>query len=107
MGYSLPEEPAILLAGGSAISFELDGQYKRLLCSAGVPSELLPTSAVRFVVLSDGKEIWRSGSVTSIDDPLSVALNVSGAKSLMLRVDPATAGVPAAPGVFTAPVLVK
>lgn len=99
---------AIGLASGATVTFNLDGKYRNLLCSAGVPAMLLPTASVQFVALADGKEIYRSPSRTSVDDALAISVKVTNVKTLMLKVEPAKgeSGIPL-PGVWADALLTK
>jgi hypothetical protein len=100
-------ERGVVSRAGASIHFDLDGKSKFFLCRAGVPEGMLPTTAIRFVVLLDGKEAYRSPLQTSLDDPASVSLNVAGAKTLVLRIE--TAGNVSLPalGVWGDPVTVR
>lgn len=82
-----PCDRGILCQAGASLRFDLDGNYKVFLARAGVPDSVLPTLAVRWLILADGKEIYRSKPLTSLDDPVNVSVNVAGVKSLVLRIE--------------------
>ena len=102
-----PCERGIVSRAGASIHFDLDGKGKFFLCRAGVPEGMLPTTAVRFVALLDGKEAYRSPLQTSLDDPANLSIKITGAKALVLRLE--TAGSTALPalGVWGDPVTVR
>jgi hypothetical protein len=66
----------------------LNGKYARLLVTAGVPTVALPTARVRLVVVGDGRDLFRSPPVTSLDPPTFLAIDVTGVRTLILRAEP-------------------
>jgi hypothetical protein len=68
---------------------------------------VLPTTPVRFVVVADGKELFRTPPRTSLSDPLAASLNVAGVKSLTLRVESTSPDPLPTPGVWVDPSLIK
>ena len=99
-------ERGLTLAAGASLTYALGGQYRTLTVRLGVPAHLLPASPVTFVVLADGQEVHRTASVTSVDDPTSVTLDLSNVQSLTLRVESDTPGLGAS-GTFADPLLVR
>jgi hypothetical protein len=97
----------VSLAAGASVTYDLDGQYKTLLCVAGVPAEMLPTSAAVFVAEADGKELFRSPPRTSIDDGLPVSIDVTGLKTVTLRVEAEKGNPLPVVGLWGDPQLVK
>jgi hypothetical protein len=79
---------------GTTLSWQIDGSAQSFIVTVGVPATLLPVGTVRFIVLADGREVARSNPMSSVDDPQSLAADVSNAKVLLLRVEAS----PAAPG---------
>ncbi len=79
---------SIAIAAGTELSYALNGEYRMLSFSIGVPDGVLPTSSIRMRVLGDGKELWSSGPKTSMDSPSAATLHVAGIKMLLLRVEP-------------------
>ena len=97
---------------GASLTWQLGGEYRTMLCRAGVPRDVLPVSAVSFVVLADGKQVYRSEPRNSVDDPLTIAVALKGVKAITLRVETSAGeggGVRglAAGGLWADPVLVK
>ena len=78
---------AIVIAANASVTFRLDAQYKLLFFRLGVPDAVLPAVSARIVVLADNKEIYRGNLLTSLDDPATIWLPISGAKTLTLRVE--------------------
>jgi hypothetical protein len=72
-----------------------------------VPAGVLPTVPVRFVVLADGKELFRSPPRTSLDSPVGVAATVNGAETLILRVESTAPGPFPVPGTWIDAALIK
>lgn len=68
---------AITLSGGAAVSYALAGRYALFTCRAAVPASVPPLARARFVVLVDGRELYRSPEQTSIDDPLALSVSVA------------------------------
>jgi hypothetical protein len=103
----IAHEKGLGLAAGARISFPLQGAYRALLLKAGVVDTVLPSSPVTLVIVVDGKDTYRSPPITSLDQPLSIALGVAGAQSVEIRVEPA--GPPAfSPSLFLAePALIQ
>jgi hypothetical protein len=64
-----------------------------------VPDSVLPSSAVRLVIVVDSKDVYRSDALTSLDEAVSIALGVAGAQSVELRVE-AVGPHPLAPSLF-------
>ncbi|HSI36541.1 MAG TPA: NPCBM/NEW2 domain-containing protein, partial [Tepidisphaeraceae bacterium] len=102
-------ESGLTLPAGAAATWDLAGKYRTLTFRAGVPTGVAATAGVRFVVLVDGKEVYRSPVRTSLEQPVSAAVDVGGAKQVTLRVEPAspeTAGM-ATPGLFAGAAVVR
>jgi hypothetical protein len=76
----------ICMAAGGSASWKLDGSYRTFICQAGVACDLAPLVKVRFVVLTDGREVYRSPEKTSVDDPAFITVALSGVHELTLRV---------------------
>jgi hypothetical protein len=100
-------ERGVALTAGSSATWSLDGKYRALTLTCGVPAGVLPTTPVRFVVLADGKKLFRTPPRTSLSDPLTASLNVTGVKSLTLRVESTSPDPLPTPGVWLDPSLIK
>lgn len=102
---SAPAQHGLALTAGATASWNLARQYRTFTFKCGVPQGILPTAPVRFIVLGDGKELYRSRPQTSLDDALSASLSVKGISTLTLKVE-ATMPLPT-PGLWADPALVK
>jgi hypothetical protein len=96
----------ITMPAGSLLTVELDGKYASLVARVGVPTALVPSRRVRFIALVDGKERFRSNELTSVDDPVSIAISLRDARTLTLRVESPPGHELGAAGLWTNPTLV-
>ncbi len=69
----------------SETEFDLRGLYKIFTAKTGVDDRSHENVAADFVVLGDGKELWRSGALKKGDPPKTVEINISGVHRLVLR----------------------
>ncbi|MBV8780837.1 MAG: NPCBM/NEW2 domain-containing protein, partial [Phycisphaerae bacterium] len=91
---------------GAAISWHLDGKFRSFIAHAGVPLTVLPGTSTQFVVIADGKEVFRSRPLTSIDDPVPVSVKLNGVRMLTLRVESSPTSH-AVPGIWADPLCVN
>ena len=84
-----------------------NGGRIRALLRGEDPRGVLPTAPVRFIVLSEGKELYKSPPRTSQDEPLAASVSVSGAKSLTLKVESTLSPPLLTPGLWGDVALVK
>jgi len=69
------------------IEYDLKGLFDRFSAQVGVDDGTAnQNSSIEFVVLGDGKEIWRSGAMKKADAAKSVDLDVNGVRHLVLRI---------------------
>jgi hypothetical protein len=97
----------ITLPAGASATWALNGRYRTFTATCAVPAGVLPTVPVRFVVLADGKELFRSPPRTSLDSPVGVAATVNGAETLILRVESTAPGPFPVPGTWIDAALIK
>jgi len=97
----------VSLAAGTSVTYDLDGQYKALLCVAGIPADAMPTTSAVFVVEGDGKELFRSPARNSVQDALPVAIDATGLKTITLRVEGDKGAILPTVGLWGDPLLVK
>lgn len=102
-----PVQNGLAMTAGASASWQLDGKYRLLTFTAGVPSSVLPTAQVRFVVTADGKELYRSAPRASADAPLPVAVSLKDVKSVTLAVQSTLAQPLPTLGLFAEASLVK
>jgi hypothetical protein len=76
-----------------AVSYRLDGKFRRFHTTIGIDDETAGKGSVVFEVLLDGKSAYQSNVLTGASPPVVLdRLDVSGVKTLTLRVDYATLG---------------
>jgi hypothetical protein len=92
---------------GVALTWNVDGKYKSVIAKAGVPLGLVPLQRVQFIVLADGKEVFRSPPRSSVDDPTPIGVNLTDVRTLTLRVDGPDRLAPGAAGLWADPILVR
>ena len=68
------------------LSLVLDGKADSLTAEVGVDAEVAAKGSVEFVVLTDGKEAFRSGVLKGGDAPRPVKVPLAGIRRLDLRV---------------------
>lgn len=73
------------------LSVELGGAFSKFTATVGVLNEATPTPLVNpsltFKLRGDDKEIWKSPVLTFDSEPLAVAVDVKGVKTLVLVVE--------------------
>ncbi len=85
-------QDAIILRPGSEVTYEIKGLYDSVSALVGIGDESNVEGSVEFVLLGDGKELWRSGSLTTEDGAKPVQADIQGVQSLELRVEGSTGG---------------
>ena len=71
----------------SEIEFELNGTYNNFSALVGIDDEINNNDAqVEFVVLGDGKELWKSEGIKKGDGARALKVEVKNVKRLTLRV---------------------
>jgi hypothetical protein len=79
-------EKGIGMPTNSEIEFELNGAYDSFSALVGIDDEHNnKDSMAEFVVLGDGKELWRSGGLKKADGAKSIKVDVKNVRRLMLR----------------------
>jgi alpha-galactosidase len=70
----------------SKLRVDLGGKASRFKAQVGVDDSAKDQGSVEFIVAGDGKELWRSGVMTGGKQAKPVDVDVSGIKTLTLRV---------------------
>lgn len=65
----------------------LGSRYRAMVLTLAVPGDYVPSRAMTFVVLADGKEIARAGPLTSVDPPASITRPTDGVTTLTIRTE--------------------
>lgn len=69
------------------IEYDLKGLFDTFAALAGVDDATVnQNAAIEFVVLGDGKELWRSGAMKKSDAAKDLKIDVNGVRHLILRV---------------------
>jgi alpha-galactosidase len=78
----------------STLHIAVHGDAKLFSASVGVDDDVNhnPASSVEFVVIGDGKELWKSGVLHAGDAAKECAVDLSGVKALTLKVSDAGDG---------------
>lgn len=75
----------------SIFRIRLDGKTTRFSALAGIddsaPEHELKQASAEFVIIGDGKTIWRSGAMHGGDKAMEAEVSTKGIKSLILRVE--------------------
>jgi NPCBM/NEW2 domain len=100
-------DKGVTLTAGVSATWDLSGKYRAFTFKCGVPQGVLATAPVRFVVLVDGKELYKSRPRTSLDQPLAASVSLKDARSLTLKVESTAGEVIATPGLWGDVGLVK
>jgi alpha-galactosidase len=73
----------------------LKGLFDTFAALAGVDDATMnQNTAVEFVILGDGKELWRSGAMKKSDAAKQLKIDVTGVRHLILRVTGGEGGGP-------------
>lgn len=97
----------IAIAAGASATWNLAGKYRTLSFKYGVPQGVLATAPVRFIVLADGKEVYKSRPRTSLDQPLAASVSLKDARTITLKVESTAGELITTPGLWADPGLVK
>lgn len=80
--------------GESVLYVDLKGAAKNFSASVGVDSEVKGSpGSIEFMVLGDGKMLWRSGVMHASDAAKAVNVNLAGVKTLVLKVSDGGDGI--------------
>jgi hypothetical protein len=69
----------------SEAEFDLQGLYNKFNAFAGLDASGSENASAEFIVVADGKELWRSGQMKIGDEAKPVQLNINGVRRLLLR----------------------
>ncbi len=78
---------------GSKLRVDLGGKASRFSARVGVDDGAKGEGSVEFIVMGDGKELWRSGIMTGGKAAKALNVELSGIKTLLLRVTDGGDGV--------------
>src|SRR6185369_8882720 len=66
--------------------YELKGGYEFFSASVGMDDGNNDQATAEFIVIGDGKELWRSGILKKADGAKSLKVNIAGVRRLILQV---------------------
>jgi hypothetical protein len=69
----------------SEVEFDVHGLYRRFTAQMGVEAGFSTNTTARFIVLGDGKELWRSEFVKPANGATNADVDISGVEKLVLR----------------------
>ncbi len=78
---------AVAIQAGASIDLAFGGRYRAMVLTLGVPNTYMPSRAITFVVLADGKEVARTAALTSIDPSATITRTTEGVATLSIRAD--------------------
>jgi len=82
-----PFEKGVGMPTNSEIEFELNGTYENFVAFVGIDDEFNNNEAkTEFIVIGDGKELWKSDGLKKGDGVREVKVSVKSVKRLTLRV---------------------
>ena len=79
------EEAGLAAFAGSEIEFDLKGLYEKFTTRTGVDDTSDDAATIDFVLLGDGRELWRSGPLKKGGRPQVVEVGLTGVHRLALR----------------------
>jgi alpha-galactosidase len=85
-------EKGIGIPRNSEVEYELKGTYDKFSAIVGVDDGSSEQTTVEFVVIGDGKELWRSGVLKKSDRPKQVSVDIKGVRRLLLRINAGPTG---------------
>jgi NPCBM/NEW2 domain/Melibiase/Alpha galactosidase C-terminal beta sandwich domain len=80
-----PYGSGIGMPSNSEIEFELTGSYETFSALVGIDDEFNGEGSVRFTLLGDGKELWRSDALKKADGAQRVKVDIKNVRRLLLR----------------------
>jgi hypothetical protein len=78
-------EQGFSVFGNSELEFDLKGLYDRFTVLAGLDSSAGENATAEFIILGDGKELWRTDAAKKSDPPKTADVSISGVHRLTLR----------------------
>jgi hypothetical protein len=70
----------------SESEYDIKGIFSVFSAAVGVDESSRSETALEFIVLGDGKELWRTNQVTSAQAPVPVHVDITGVRALTLQV---------------------
>lgn len=86
-----PDQTSIPLTNGTKIHYRTSGETKTFIGLEGTDGKIGPGS-VTFIIQGDGKELYRSETITAGEAPKQVDISLKDIRTLELTVDPGADG---------------
>jgi hypothetical protein len=105
-----PCPAGIISPAGGEITWNFEKakhKYKTLITRIGIPERVPQRAAAKFIIIADGKELYKSKPLTSKDTPELLNLNIENVKSLTLKIESDSASALSAYGLWGDPMLLK
>ena len=87
-----PYEKGISGFAGSEVEYDVKGLYGEFSALAAVNDGSPEEGRLEFIIIGDGRELWRSGPLKKADGPKPVKIDVACVRRLVLRVADANGG---------------
>jgi hypothetical protein len=79
-------EEGVAVPAGSEVEYDLKGLYQTFSASVAVDDGSPDEVRLDFILVGDGRELWRSGPLKKVDGLKPVRISTAGIRSLILRV---------------------
>jgi hypothetical protein len=83
-------ESGIATGANAEVEYDLLGLYDTFSALVGVDDNSMFEGNVEFIVIGDGKELWRSGVLKKGDEPRPVKIGLAGTSRFVLKVSTAS-----------------
>ncbi|HUD84738.1 MAG TPA: NPCBM/NEW2 domain-containing protein, partial [Candidatus Saccharimonadales bacterium] len=70
----------------SETEYDIKGIFSAFSAAVDVDGDSSSETSLEFIVLGDGKELWRNSEVKSAQDPVPVRIDITGVRTLTLQV---------------------
>ena len=78
-------ENTIVARTNTEFEYDVRGLFSMFTALVGI-DDASPDSDIGFVIVGDGKELWRSGTLKKADSPKPLKVTIAGIERLVLRV---------------------
>lgn len=89
-------ETGIAVNGGSETAYEIKGLFRSFTSTVAVDDSAPDAAKLEFILLGDGKELWKSGPLGKADQPKAVGAKIEDVRRLGLKVVVLETGTPPA-----------
>ena len=68
------------------MEYNLKGRFSTFTAVVGIDDENKKEGEAEFILIGDGKELWKSGTMTNKDQPKQVNVDIKNINKLVLKV---------------------